>query len=253
MKKEFYEELHRTEANYSGGTYTPEHLVSIRAFSRWAEQWKGRPLNILDVGCGKGIFFRELGRILAARWSVSEGRRTGVDMVRSPGDVFEDISARFEFIVTDVSGRPLPFEDGSFDLVMCNHVLEHVFETEHLLREFRRVVSPQGLCIVSVPNLAAWVNRVLLLMGLQPLGSEVGTESIAYGFRPESARRHLATFRPSGHIRDFTPRALKDMARSVEFETVGWWNQDPLWVFRATAQSGRNVGVLLTPHKRESA
>lgn len=45
----------------------------------------------------------------------------------------------------------LPFDDDSFDLVICNHVLEHVPNPERSLAEFRRCLQPGGVLIAQTP------------------------------------------------------------------------------------------------------
>jgi SAM-dependent methyltransferase len=46
----------------------------------------------------------------------------------------------------------LPFADGSFDAVVCNHVLEHVPDDRAAMRELRRVVRTGGWAILLVPD-----------------------------------------------------------------------------------------------------
>ncbi|MGY6562831.1 MAG: class I SAM-dependent methyltransferase [Luteibaculaceae bacterium] len=45
----------------------------------------------------------------------------------------------------------IPFEDNSFDVIFCNHVLEHVEDHQQVLREFYRVMKPGGFGIFQVP------------------------------------------------------------------------------------------------------
>jgi len=45
----------------------------------------------------------------------------------------------------------LPFQDGSLDLVLCSHVLEHVADDTGAARELARVLAPGGLALVQVP------------------------------------------------------------------------------------------------------
>jgi SAM-dependent methyltransferase len=45
----------------------------------------------------------------------------------------------------------LPFGDGSFDLAICSHVLEHVVDDAAALRELRRVLRPGGRAVLQQP------------------------------------------------------------------------------------------------------
>ena len=50
-----------------------------------------------------------------------------------------------------VLSRPLRRPDGSFDGVLCSHVLEHVEDDAAAMSELRRVTAPGGWCLVMVP------------------------------------------------------------------------------------------------------
>lgn len=244
---DFYTTLHAEEKHYSGANYHMKSLWPLHALNAWAVRVKSKPVRLLDVGCGKGFFLRDFVRGARTRWGIEPASITGLDIVQSPDNRFQDIGPKFEFVQSDTDGNPLPFENASFEFLSCNHVLEHVFETEKLVREFRRVLTPDGLCLIAVPNLAAWINRVGFLWGNQPLGSEIGTERVTYGFRPGFLQRKLEPFRPSGHIRDFTPRGLQDLTAHCGFQTVGWWTQSFGLMARLGKWAGRNMAVLLIP------
>jgi ubiquinone/menaquinone biosynthesis C-methylase UbiE len=47
---------------------------------------------------------------------------------------------------------PLPFGNGSFDLVWCSEVIEHVADTGQWLSEVRRVLAPGGRLLVTTPS-----------------------------------------------------------------------------------------------------
>lgn len=246
---DFYNTLHSEEKTYSGASYRMDSLWSSRPFVRWIAEIKTKPLRVLDVGCGKGIFLRDFINGLNSNWNIRPSRVTGLDIVRSPGDIFAEISPKIEFVQADTDGNPLPFSDNNFDFISCNHVLEHVFETEQTVREFRRVINPGGLCIIAVPNIAAWVNRIGFLFGNQPLGTEIGTEKVTYGFRPPFLQKRLEKFRPAGHIRDFTPRGLQDLTEHCGFQTLGWWKQSFGVTARLGKWAGRNMAIILRPAK----
>ena len=46
----------------------------------------------------------------------------------------------------------LPFEDNSFDVVFCNHVLEHIEDDKKAMSELYRVLKPKGLGIFQIPQ-----------------------------------------------------------------------------------------------------
>lgn len=45
----------------------------------------------------------------------------------------------------------IPFEENSFDMILCNHVLEHVTDDRKVMSEFLRVLRPGGFAILQVP------------------------------------------------------------------------------------------------------
>ncbi len=63
--------------------------------------------------------------------------------------VTADLESPLAKVRADV--QALPFEDASFDVVMCNHVLEHVLDDLLAMRELRRVTRPGGWGVLLVP------------------------------------------------------------------------------------------------------
>ncbi len=161
-----------------------------------------RPSSVLDVGCGRGFF---LGHLV-------ESGLTGLVGV----DVFEDVQPDgWEFRRGDVTSA-LPAEDASFDCVVAGEIIEHVPNPDDFLREIRRVLRPGGVLVVSTPNMVSWANRVLVPLGVQPLGTETSSE-IALG------RRHRVLGQGNqvqGHLKVFTHRALGEILERYGFEVV---------------------------------
>ena len=95
--------------------------------------------RVLDVGCSAGLITRTLA-------SVSQ-LVVGVDI--DPNAVayaqlhrIADEPALF----TAASGEALPFASETFDIVVCNHVYEHVRDSRKLMDEVHRVLKPGGYC-----------------------------------------------------------------------------------------------------------
>ncbi|WP_347924550.1 methyltransferase domain-containing protein [Pontimicrobium sp. SW4] len=46
----------------------------------------------------------------------------------------------------------LPFEDNSYDVILCNHVLEHIPNDTKAMQELYRVLKPEGMGIFQIPQ-----------------------------------------------------------------------------------------------------
>jgi len=46
----------------------------------------------------------------------------------------------------------LPFEDNSFDIIFCNHVLEHIEDDKKAMNELYRVLKPSGMGVFQIPQ-----------------------------------------------------------------------------------------------------
>jgi 2-polyprenyl-3-methyl-5-hydroxy-6-metoxy-1,4-benzoquinol methylase len=113
-----------------------------------------RILDILDVGCGSGI-----NSLLLAQ----KGHRMhGVDI--SDAAITEYCRHGFEGRVADIE-IGLGYGDASFDCVFCSEVIEHMTSPEVLTGEMSRVLKPGGLLVLSTPNSAFWLYRLLGLLG----------------------------------------------------------------------------------------
>ncbi|HEX8054566.1 MAG TPA: class I SAM-dependent methyltransferase [Thermoleophilaceae bacterium] len=150
---------------------------------------------VLDVGCGSGNSYAgELNRRAASYVGVDVSANA-VEAARGLG-----LDAR-----TIDAAASLPFEDESFDLVVCIEVMEHLFAPHEAAAEIRRVLKPGGRLVCSTPNVAYWRLRANMVFGLwNPLGDELALE------RPWR----------DPHIRFFTPKTLARMLRMSGFRDV---------------------------------
>jgi SAM-dependent methyltransferase len=65
------------------------------------------------------------------------------------GYITADIESPLAKVKMDI--HQMPFEDNRFDVVLCNHVLEHVNDDIQAMKEIRRVLKPGGWAIMQIP------------------------------------------------------------------------------------------------------
>lgn len=65
------------------------------------------------------------------------------------GYITADIESPLAKVKMDI--HEMPFQEGQFDVVLCNHVLEHVADDYKALKEIKRVLKPGGWAILLVP------------------------------------------------------------------------------------------------------
>jgi SAM-dependent methyltransferase len=165
-----------------GSTLWSSRVGKLRARDRLisAIPWRGDEV-VLDVGCGRGLL------LIAAAKRLTVGRAIGVDIWsasdqsgNSPQATLknarlEGVAKRVE--VMDGDARRLPFEDGTFDVVLSSLVLHNIHAAagrEEALREMVRVLKQGGhLAILDVLHTGQYA-RVLKeaggLLGLERIG-----------------------------------------------------------------------------------
>lgn len=100
--------------------------------------------RMLDIGLGRG---RAANAFAAAGWSVSATGFDVSDYISDTEDLAEVIELHEGIDICDMS----IFEDESFDVIWCAHVVEHVLDTGRALAEIRRILKPGGRFFISVP------------------------------------------------------------------------------------------------------
>jgi SAM-dependent methyltransferase len=132
---------------FTGERYTPEVKGAI-----WHEHWHryalARPLaagrRVLDAACGEGYGSYLLAQVAA--------EVTGIDVsseaVAHAGARYAAPNLRY----VHGSVAALPLADGSVDLVVSFETIEHLLQQAEMLAEFRRVLVPHGVLVISSPN-----------------------------------------------------------------------------------------------------
>lgn len=138
----------------------------------------------LDVGCADGSFSAKIKSSLnidtygtdLSEYAVNSAIKNGVKAKVSKAQA------------------TLPFHENSFDLVFACEVIEHIYDTDFIISEMKRVLKNEGILILTTPNLVSLSNRTRILFGKYPT---FGPEYKAGGY---------------GHVRAYTvPTLVKQL------------------------------------------
>ena len=104
----------------------------------------GKPagLAVLDAGCGEGY----LSRILATRGATVVGVDFSANLIEAARIQNATDALPISFDVASVD--ELPYADDTFDLVVCNHVVNDLYDPSKPIGEFARVLRPGGRLII---------------------------------------------------------------------------------------------------------
>jgi ubiquinone/menaquinone biosynthesis C-methylase UbiE len=114
-----------------------------------------RARRVLDVGSGQGHFARLWAPHLARDFEIvcADREERSLAVARTRGDDLiarRGLAGRFAFV--ESSAEALPFENDSFDVVICQTLLIHVREPERVLSEMMRVTKRGGTVVAAEPN-----------------------------------------------------------------------------------------------------
>ncbi len=158
-----------------------------------------KPGTLLDIGCGRG----EL--INALKSNSIKTNFIGIEISKPSREIA--LARGLNVIHADL-GDPLPFEDESFDVVVFGEVIEHLYDPDFALDEIVRVLRPNGRLIATTPNLTSWLNRILVLFGIQPIYTETSTRR-KYGRKFAFLNQGSTVMQ--GHIRVMTADAFSEI------------------------------------------
>ena len=151
----------------------------------------GRHPSALEIGCGHGDTLCYLKEKKYCDWIA------GVEL---NSEAAKSAYGRLDFLLEgDIQNLPIPFEDNSFDLILCLDVLEHLVDPWSVLGKLHNLLKPNGIIICSIPN----VRNFRVLLPLIFIGKWKYQE---YGILDKT------------HLRFFTKNSAIELIESAEFE-----------------------------------
>ena len=146
-------------SQYSRSYSTEEIEHTALAVTEMLAHLRSEPGRAYEVGCGEGFVLKHLREL---GWLVRgvDATLDGIEMhnpdlrdVVAVGDVFDHID--------EMIGAKERFE-----LVICNHVLEHVIDPVALSAKLRQLVTDDGICRFVVPNDGSLLQHEIVRRGM---------------------------------------------------------------------------------------
>lgn len=213
------------ESNFGGFT----DIDGTMAFYNRINSLVDSSFSVLDVGCGRGSQtedpspIRRNLRILKGKVA----RVVGIDIDRSAQD--NPLLDEFRLIYED----SWPIENDSIDLIVCDHVLEHIKTPDEFFSEASRVLRHKGYFCIRTPNRWGYIGLLARLIPTK------------YHFRVISAvqdgRKAEDVFPPVYKCNSI--RTIRDMMKNHGFECVVYgYESEPSYL--EFSQTAYRLGVL---------
>lgn len=126
-----------------------------------------------------------------ANYRVKDGDRITLDCVKNYNPD----------LLCDLNYEAIPLDDETVEVVIAGEVLEHLINPYNVVREFYRILKPDGILIISTPNICSLVNRFKMLMGRLPTHAAIPVDQLS----------------PERHIVDFNLEKLEEVLYKANF------------------------------------
>ena len=180
--------------------------------------------NVCDIGCGNGLFTSYLKEKTNCNLVGIDGSAYGLKQAAERG--YDKT-----FLINDMCTEKLPVESESFDLVVCKDVLEHLLDPLAVMCETERVLKPEGLALITVPNHFSLFHRLKFF-----ITNKIDTQN----YFPESEEYSFP------HIRFFTNQGLEKLLNEAGLEIIR--DYSPVFAFVAPFIQRLPLGKLFSQY-----
>src|SRR5665647_1571044 len=103
-------------------------------------------INALEVGCGGGILTEEIAKMGFITTGIDPSEQSLNSAIKHAKE--SNLKIKYE----KGTGENLPFQNNTFDVVLCCDVLEHVYDLPKVISEISRVLKNEGIFIYDTFN-----------------------------------------------------------------------------------------------------
>ena len=165
-------------------------------------------LSVADVGCSAGFIADELAAAGAKETYGFDIDEPGLEKARAR------FGERVQFVCAPGEAMPLP--DESLDVVVFNHIYEHVVDPEAVLADIRRVLKPEGVLYLGLAQKYQLIEphyRLPLLSWLPQKAADRYMRAAKKGeayYEKHRGRRGLTRMLDGFHVWDYSLSVIKD-------------------------------------------
>lgn len=150
-------DFHSETAVEFDGKYvqSPQFQERYQVWTTLFERYIKSGMTVLDAGCGSGIF----SIYLALEKCIVVGVDGSGKMIELCNHYQRISDLKISFIQA-----VLPLENienfGKKDAILCSSVLEYIADYEAVINQFKKLLNPKGILIISMPNKDSWYRKI---------------------------------------------------------------------------------------------
>lgn len=151
--RSYYHRVH-TDHGYTPSPSEPFlhelHAAMLRRLERIFVEYIPQSSRVLDAGCGRSLFTE-----IRPHWPfMLVAADVEHELLRARRAKFRNV----QWVVGQAA--PLPFRSDSFHALFAGELIEHLLDPRKGVAEFRRVLQPQGVLVLTTPNRRRLANVV---------------------------------------------------------------------------------------------
>lgn len=170
MTNEYYKYLYVENVRWNTIEPNKDERDRWKAIKPLVESLGRKDLNIIDVGCGRGVFSNLLSEF---------GSVVGTEPASSVVDYGRVLYPNLELHAFSLEDYVHIFPDKKYDLVLCTEVLEHVIDKAGFLNRLKSLVKDNGFVILTTPRKEKQEEWVAMFGNpKQPIEEWISTEDL---------------------------------------------------------------------------
>ena len=134
---------------------SPQFHQRFQVWTRLFEQYITPEMKVMDAGCGSGIFSIYLAQKKCIVVGI-DGSEKMIELCKKRSQA-KYLEISFQQVI-------LPFENidnfDKQDAILCSSVLEYIADYEIVIKQFKALLSPKGILVISIPNQNSWYRKI---------------------------------------------------------------------------------------------